>query len=398
MACRLYKKYTTYTDTIGNWCNEYKMETAPEKCEAVLFSNWSGDTATIRRPQLTINNRQICYKEHVKLLGIVLDKGLAFNQHIKKVSVEAKRRINQLKTLSSTEWGCNKRVMRLLYVGYIRSVLEYGSDIWGNLISHSNLMKLEAIQNTGATLISGRVRTNNITSLLLEADLIPLSIRYEVNSIKRLERTHRMPNDNPLFDITSSSIPKQRLMRRNNWRSRPQEMMEKLNLKFDESSEKTMSTLPFAPQDCQEGWENIKLYPELCERLKKDISEENRIKRKEITTRTLDSLGHNELEMWSDASVKNEYGAEAALIFKGGENIPFLTIEAAAGKLASTCKAEMSAIKEGLIAIHRNNLDSSQKNLLICTDSQSTIKALESGPLAKVSNILAELQRHIPCN
>ena len=115
--------------------------------------------------------------------------------------------------------------------------------------------------------------------------------------------------------------------------------MEKLNLKFDESSEKTMSTLPFAPQDCQEGWENIKLYPELCERLKKDISEENRIKRKEITTRTLDSLGHNELEMWSDASVKNEYGAGAALIFKGGENIPFLTIEAAAGKLASSCKA-----------------------------------------------------------
>ena len=69
-------------------------------------------------------------------------------------------------------------------------------------------MKLEAIQNTGATLISGCVRTNNITSLLLEADLTPLSIRYEVNSIKRLERMHRMPNDNPLFDITSSSIPK----------------------------------------------------------------------------------------------------------------------------------------------------------------------------------------------
>ena len=213
---QIVQKYRAYTDTIGNWCNEYKMETAPEKCEAVMFSNWSGDTATIRRPQLTINNRQICYKEHVKLLGIVLDKGLAFNQHIKKVSVEAKRRINQLKTLSSTEWGCNTRVMRLLYVGYIRSVLEYGSDIWGNLISHSNLMKLEAIQNTGATLISGCVRTNNITSLLLEADLIPLSIRYEVNSIKRLERMHRMPNDNPLFDITSSSIPKQRLMRRNN--------------------------------------------------------------------------------------------------------------------------------------------------------------------------------------
>ena len=376
-------------NVVNDWCKEYNMKVAPEKCENILFSNWTGDKAPNKRPNISIDGKRIDYKESVKLLGIYLDTGLTFNQHIAKVRKEAGRRIGQLKALANTEWGCSPVLLRTFYVGYIRSIIEYGSDIWGPMISKTNLKQLETIQNAAARTITGCVNTTNIESLLLEGNLIPIEKRILINTTKRVERMLRMPVGDPLRNTVESEIPRQRLVKRNNWRIAAKNVM--TNTKLTESitkREELVTHLMYNPWDCDEI-KNIEIHDELIEQAKRSTGKENEKLRRDITLRTLTARGQHDIEIWSDGSVKNEIGAGAALIFRKESDEEVARVDAAAGHLASSCRAEMAALNAGLNYITNNTLheDEEVQSILICTDSQSTIKALQRGPLVKNHNL-----------
>jgi len=170
-------------------------------------------------------------------------------------------------------------------------------------------------------------------------------------------------------------------MRRNNWRKKTRETINNLGLGFKDPTEDIETAHSYPPWSC--GGMQIGLYPNMIECIKREETEENKRKRKEATLKTLAERGHYELEMWSDGSVREEKGAGAALVWIKDRTDPIIRAETSAGKLASSCKAEMWAMIAGLRAIQDNTSLDGSESLLICTDSQSTIKVLESGPLAK---------------
>ena len=87
--------------------------------------------------------------------------------------------------------------------------------------------------------------------------------------------------------------------------------------------------------------------------------------------------------MWSDGSVQHEFGAGSAVIYDNN-GMEVKIVRTGAGYLASSCAAEMSALTADLESITSNDLLSNNPSrLLICTDSQSSIRKLESGPLEK---------------
>ena len=64
--------------------------------------------------------------------------------------------MNALKAVASTKWGRTHEDLRSLYIGLIRSVMEYGSAGWMLCLSPSNLSTLELEQNKAARLITGK--------------------------------------------------------------------------------------------------------------------------------------------------------------------------------------------------------------------------------------------------
>ena len=375
---------------IQKWCEWCKMKVAPEKCELILFSQYAADNRDEnRRPELMINGEKLLYKEKVRLLGILLDIKLIFKYQVEKVKKEANRRLIQMRYMASTNWGCSKTDLRMMYLGYVRSVIEYGADVWGSMISQTRMKEIEIIQNQGARIITGCVNTTNIDSLLLEANLEPLKLRFEMLNVKRFERMKRLPYGDPLRKIVDEPMVQKRLQR-DTWKNK---ILASKTEENRENKEMTLLSFPYAPWECESS-KNVFCYPHLSREVPKTNTEENKQLRRQATLETLADRGDHEIKLWTDGSVSETGSAGAGLIFEAGMEEPCISIAEPAGKNVSSYRAEMVALDAGLDALLCSNLRNA-RSLLIATDSQSAVNALSSGPLQQTcvlnTNVWAKL-------
>jgi ribonuclease HI len=106
---------------------------------------------------------------------------------------------------------------------------------------------------------------------------------------------------------------------------------------------------------------------------------------------TLESLGDFDFELWTDGSVVNHIGVGAAVAFKLNDRNPFLTSVVPSGYFSSSYRSELVALKEGLSKFMESKLIIKGRSLLICTDSQSVISALKSGPILQNTIMASEI-------
>ena len=133
--------------------------------------------------------------------------------------------------------------------------------------------------------------------------------------------------------------------------------------------------------------DKIEFNPDLIDECsKRDSSDE---KRRLATESTLATLDHHHLEIWSDGSVKNGLGAGAAILFS--DNRPPIVSGRPSGQLSHSYRAELQGISAGLDGVLQLQEDIDNKKLLICTDSQSSINALKTGPISRTSNLLSHI-------
>ena len=83
--------------------------------------------------------------EEATLLGVTITKTFNFQSHIKMAKSKANR-LNLLRLLSGTNWGCKPKIIMQLYKQYVRPVLEYGAIA---LLSapKTTLEKIQLVQN-----------------------------------------------------------------------------------------------------------------------------------------------------------------------------------------------------------------------------------------------------------
>ena len=67
--------------------------------------------------------------EEATLLGVTITKTFNFQSHIKMAISKANRRLNLLRLLSGTNWGCKPEIIMQLYKQYVRPILEYGAIV-----------------------------------------------------------------------------------------------------------------------------------------------------------------------------------------------------------------------------------------------------------------------------
>jgi hypothetical protein len=128
--------------------------------------------------------------------------------------------------------------------------------------------------------------------------------------------------------------------------------------------------------------EKIAFYPDLIvECSKKDSSDELR---RYATELTLASHEPHDMEVWSDGSVKDSFGAGAAILFFSNKRKSPIVSGKPSGEISDSFRAELKGICAGLESVSSlQEVYLSNKKLLLCTDSQSSIKALMTGPLTQ---------------
>ncbi len=196
---------------ITSWANKWKMSVNGDKTKALVISSNAADTNW--EPELVANSAQIKTTHDSKFLGVTVDNGLRFNEHVKLLSENCMKRVRVLKCMAWKDWGNTLEVQRTLYLQWVRSCLEYGSTSWHEWISSSNMLKVECVQNEAMRSIGRLAKTCPVDLLRLETNIEPLATRMEKTDEIAWDKYKRLPQSDARRKLVDGDVPPRLLSR-----------------------------------------------------------------------------------------------------------------------------------------------------------------------------------------
>ena len=190
-----------YIDRIHKWINTNKLTINHTKSQSTLFTQSNKEYNTTIN--ININNNTIATNTHPKILGITFDPKLTYNKHIKLTKQLATKTLNVIKALTGTTWGKHKETIVNTYKSITRPILEYGSTIWSNTASQTNMNILQTTQNTALRLATGHTTDTNNQHLHTETKILPL--HHHINLHSSILRAKASHTSHPLYRQYSTS-------------------------------------------------------------------------------------------------------------------------------------------------------------------------------------------------
>ncbi|XP_031339426.1 uncharacterized protein LOC116167943 [Photinus pyralis] len=145
---------------------------SPEKSALVLFTRHRLHTST----SVKMCGLDIPIKKDYKYLGMVLDSKLIWNKHIEHIKSKCDYGTNMLKCVIKTKWGAAPVIALQFYRAYIRSILDYGSPLYG-VAAVCHLRAVDRIQYNALRICIGAMKSSPVQAILVEVQDPPLYIR-----------------------------------------------------------------------------------------------------------------------------------------------------------------------------------------------------------------------------
>jgi ribonuclease HI len=352
---------------VAEWSETWKLDLSPEKCEVSVFSTSNADTNW--QPIINVWAHRLNVTKDPVFLGLRYDGKLSFKNHATDVSKKVRARSNIIRALSGTDWGCDSKSLRTVYMACGRSVIEYGMAAYVPWLHKTNFNTLEKAQNDAARAYTGLTPSTPLDALRKEANIPSIRERSVVVCTKAYDKALRLPPDNPRH-VTASQRCRQRL-KRTDWR---------------ECSRQVWESIFGVPEGVVEGFVADWQRGSACE-IRSIIRPREDGGQVILDTPT-------ELTAYTDGSATEgtTNGGAGVIITKGGFTADDIVeqISAPAGKWSSSTQAEILAIKIAAKWLKENI--SSWQTVKICSDSQAAIMAINKKgmvePLVHATNAL----------
>lgn len=190
------KRLQNYLNKFSLWTDSWGLTINPQKSVLQHFTN-----KRMQCPVVKLKGQVITYKKDQKLLGLYFDSPqLRFGNHIVELKRDCLKRIDLMKTFSSSTWGASSQILRNFYISYIRSKLDYGSNLYG-YAAKTNLKKLDSIQNSALRLMLGGRKSSPILSLQAEAGIPSLSLHRDYLHVKQYIKLKNKPKNFTTTDV-----------------------------------------------------------------------------------------------------------------------------------------------------------------------------------------------------
>ena len=194
------------------WSQDLKLNLNAEKSEVCPFSTWSNDRSWT--PSIFIGNRKVHVNTTPRLLGVILDRSLTFNAHIKKLTTSLASSIRIIRATAHTSWGWRRTTLKMAF---------HAAPAWQPWLSETNLTNLDRLQNRSLRLITGQLVCTPLEALRLEADVQSYSTCSKRLILKANEKARRSTDDHPKRIALNVNIP-QRLQNRSSLRRKAEEL------------------------------------------------------------------------------------------------------------------------------------------------------------------------------
>ena len=312
--------------------------------------------------------KPVAYTEAPEFLGILLDEGLTFIPHRDRVLKRFRDRINVIKRLAGTSWGCDYNILRPLLLTFAMPVAQYCYSVYGSFLPEYARKPLDTTQAVGARTVTGCLKTTPIQALFREANIIPLTHQVGYHAAKLMSKLSRLPlsNGHRALRGPPNSRP--------NWRSTARNFI--IQSKLESLPMEILPEVPRIPPWHKDA--HVSFCPTLGAEVKRTDSKEKRL---QAVLKTIEELGPADAVAYTDGSAKGgtKNGGSGLHI-----TIKHITTEGthAAGLHSSSYKAEIVALAFALNKLNTLKMPTRPK-IHIYTDSQSSVKQLQEGSHAQ---------------
>ena len=375
--------------TLSTYCNFWKLKINSQKSVYSIFTR--SHVVASKKLNFSLNGVPLEKVDNPVYLGVALDRQLNMKPFMNSLKEKASRRLNLVKRLATTTWGADKTTLRQIYLGYVRSAMDYAQPLQA-IASKSTADSLDKVQNQALRLVCGGMRTTPTAACEIDANIEPLDLLRDKSLLESVERYRRLDEDHPNKRLADSWKPKRRLKQKS-----PLDLAENLQHHHSLPQERQ----PERKHASSAPWCQLKTAT-----IKTKLLEENASKSTDQTIlrtcalETLDSYPTSWIHAYTDGSAfkgTTFAGFGVHLKFPDGTSSDF---NDACGNICSNYEAEITAMKTAIELAHQHFELGEQppSHIVIFTDSKSALQALETfsdnshrdiGELAKaIDNLL----------
>lgn len=147
----------------------------------------------------TIKGETVEPRDHVKILGVIMDTRLKYKEHIARAASKGLEAAMELRRLR----GLSPATARQLYTSTVAPVVDYASNVWMHAFKNKNLGPINRVQRVGAQAIVGTFLTVATSVAEAEAHIAPVQHRLWRRAAKMWTDMHTLPATNPLRRSTA---------------------------------------------------------------------------------------------------------------------------------------------------------------------------------------------------
>ena len=211
-----------FVDDYNAWVTGPSAEANREGVQAIIDraiewerrsgATFEGDKTVIihftRRPDrtstrpFTIKGEVIAPKETAKILGVIMDSGLRYVQHIGKATTKGLLAAMALKRLRLV----SPSTARQLFGSTVAPVVDYASNVWMHTCGYKGMALMNRIQKVGAQAITGVFRTVATAVAEAEASIRTVGERHAEMATKLWVNLRTLPETNPLSKVNTREL------------------------------------------------------------------------------------------------------------------------------------------------------------------------------------------------
>ena len=350
---------------LETWSNLWRLPLNPKKCESSFFST-DPHQATFQ-PRLNLLGFPLLFNPTPKFLGVTFDRTLSFGAHVQSLCSKFYPRHKALRSIATASWGPTKESLSLLYKAFVRPVLRCASPGWFPFLCHTATNHLEVPHRAACRVITGCLSSTPSSLLLLEAQLPPLKLTLEHQTLYSFERALRLPPDfSRLYALAMKNVPCL-LKKKPSWRS----FCSSATQPLPSPRESLITCPPFPPWSTT----HFTVSPFIP-----DCTGSSTARLPTASSR-LSSLPPSDIQVWTDGSVPSLFGPGGAGVYATCSKCNTShSLSFSSASIASSFTAETFALKQGLAWCTSHLMTCKFQSVLFLTDSQSALSILSSAP------------------
>ena len=141
-------KTQEHIDTINKWTHAHEMKLNSSKTNYMIVNYC---TSAKFETRLYLENQLLDQVHESTLLGVIISDDLKWNKNTQSIVKRAYKRMSILRSL--VKFRIPKCDLVLIYMLYVRSILEQSSVVWSTSITQDEVLALERVQKCALRLI-----------------------------------------------------------------------------------------------------------------------------------------------------------------------------------------------------------------------------------------------------